>query len=266
MRADAGAAVLVGERERGDGPRRGRRTRRERARRRTRSARSHPSGRDRYESVASAVSSARGGAVARGVADHGQRRAVGPGRRSSSPSTPHPSASRRPPTRTRSSSGGRGHVADRHPRSRRDARDRGRAPAARRACIAARRRSADCTRWRPSRRRRGCRRRCRRPESRPARAGAHRLGPAAARISARSVAGGSQIVPAPAKRNRGACAPRSTISSTGRNTAIPSSVTNPCTLHGIPSTNAATRTRAHRERELRDPRSSASSASTTQCT
>ena len=57
-------------------------------------------------------------------------------------------------------------------------------------------------------------------------------------MSARSAVGGSQIVFAPANRRRGACGRRRVISSTGRNTAIPSSVTNPCTLHGIPSTNA----------------------------
>ena len=75
---------------------------------------------------------------------------------------------------------------------------------------------------------------------------------AAARMSDRSSTGGSQTVPAPAKRNRGGLALRNVISSTGRKIAASSSVTNPWMLQGNPSTKLATRTRTQRGLQLRD--------------
>ena len=67
----------------------------------------------------------------------------------------------------------------------------------------------------------------------------------AARASAsRSAAAGSQNVAQPAYWSRSPVGRRRFTSSTGRNTATPSSVTKPCTLHEMPSTNGATRTRS----------------------
>ena len=128
-RADAGATVRVGERERGDGPRRGRRTRGDAlgdelaAHEAT-----HRAGTIRERRVRSFFG--RGGAVARGVPDHGQRRTVGPGhaRRRRPRCTPTCGVARR---EDEILEGGRVSRRDRHLRSRRDARDRGRAPAAR---------------------------------------------------------------------------------------------------------------------------------------